>query len=155
MPVIDLLRWLTDVAKAVWSATGQRPSVTCDIQYTLPARWSPDWFHDQNGKELATGIMFEADVNLLLSNHGSVDTSIKDIYINVRYSKNRNVKLTSSLPVQQVVISPRRNWGPKSIEFSGSIWGIDKPPDVLKAELVIEPLAQRPIRKQIELIFLS
>ncbi|MBM3173110.1 MAG: hypothetical protein FJ022_03610 [Chloroflexi bacterium] len=155
MQVIDFLRWLTDVAKAVWSATGQRPSVTCDIQYTLPARWGPDWFHDQDGKELATGIMLEADINLLLSNHGSVDTSIKDIYITVRYSKNSSVKLTSGLPVQKVVISPRRNWGPKQITFYGSIWGIDKPPDFLRAELVINPLAQRPIRKQIELIFLS
>lgn len=153
MPVIDLLRWLTDVAKAVWSATGQRPRVTCDVQYVLPARWAPDWFYDQDGKELATGIMLEADVNFLLSNHGSVDTSIKDIYINVRYSKNKNVKLSSYLPVHKVVISPRRNWGPKSIKFYGSIWGIDKPPDVLRAELVIELLAQRPIIKQIELIF--
>jgi len=139
--------------RTVWLAARQRPSVTCDIRLTPQARWSPDWLQDDNGKELASGIQFEIAVNLLLANDGPVDTSMKDIYIELTYHRNKHIKLTSGLPVQEIAIAPRRSWGPKLISFSGSIWNIDKPPQDVKFQLVVEPLAQRPVRKSFYPLF--
>lgn len=151
--MFDLLARLTDIIRTVWLAARQRPSVTCDIRLTPQGWWGPDWLHDDKGKELASGIQFKIEVYFLLSNDGPVDTSIKDIYIELTYCQNKHIKLTSGLPVQTIVIAPRRSWGPKSISFYDSIWNIDNPPQDMKFQLVVEPLAQRPIRKSIYPIF--
>ncbi len=134
--MFDLLGWLTDLIRCVWLAARQRPDVTCDIRLTPQAWWGPDWLQDDNGKELASGIQFEIEVNFLLANRGPVDTSIKDVYIELTYGRNRHAELTSGLPVQKIAIAPRRSWGPKSIKFYGSIWNIDKLPQDVKFQLV-------------------
>jgi hypothetical protein len=151
--MFDLLGWLTDLIRRVWLAAMQRPDVRCDIRFTPQARWTPDWWHDDKGKDLASGIQFEISINFLLANHGPVNTSLQNLYIELTYHRNRHAKLASGLLVQEIEIAPRRSWGPKSVSFSGSIWNIDKPPQDMKFQLIVEPLGQRPVRKSIYPLF--
>jgi len=51
------------------------------------------------------------------------------------------------------MLEPRRIWGPEVIEFRGSLWDIEKPPEDLQAELIIEVVAQRSIKRKIKLYF--
>lgn len=55
--------------------------------------------------------------------------------------------------VHGVMLEPRRIWGPEVIEFRGSLWDIEKPPEDLQAELIIEVVAQRSIKRKIKLYF--
>ena len=151
----DFLGWIADTVRSAWLTARNRPRVTCDNLTAYQPRWCPDWFLDDSGNEIASGIQIEVYVNFLLANEGPVDTSIKDIYIDIEHNRNKHDQLRCPLPVQKVEIAPRRTWGPKSIEFTGSIWDVDEPSHDWKAEFVVEPLAQRPIRRKIKLYFNS
>jgi len=117
--------------------------------------------HDHKGNEIAEGIRIEVTVGFLIANNGPVDTTIKDIYISIKYNKDKSGRLTSvawqsAKDIQQKAhIMPRGIWGPKYLEFCGCLWDVYERPKDIKAELIVEPVAQKPVKKNIELFFLD
>ena len=149
-----------DVVKAGYQAARKIPQVTCDVRGVYKARWSPDFFPDESGNTIAEGIEIYTKATILLANSGSVDTTVKDAYVVCRSGKKILGQLQCRLmtkesdygpPLSGVVIEPRRIWGPETISIKGSLWDINKPPKDLEAELVIEVVAQRSIKKKIKL----
>ena len=160
MSPLDIFRLLIDVVKAGYHAARQIPQVTCDIHGVYKARWSPDSFPDESGNTIAEGIRIETAGTILLVNSGSVDTTVKDVHVVCMSGKKILGQLRCILTAKRsdyelslsgVIIEPRRIWGPKTIRIEGSLWGINEPPKDLEAELVIEVVSQRPIKKKIKL----
>jgi hypothetical protein len=155
---------ILDSFRFTYLAARNRPHVSCDNVSTFyPALWGPDYFFDIDGKEIASGIEITVHVSFLLANHGPVKTGIKDIYIEVIHNKKKKGRLEYQPDtkdkrlhlnkVQDIQIGPREPWGPCTLRFSGSIWNIDEPTKDTKAKLVIEPMTQRPLKKNIGLHF--
>jgi len=160
--MLDIFKLIMDVVKAGYQAARKIPQVTCDVRGVYKARWSPDFFPDENGDTIAKGIEISTQATILLANSGSVDTTVKDAYIVCRSGKKilghlqcRFMTKESDYgpPLSGVVIEPRRIWGPETISIRGSLWDINEPPTDLEAELVIEVVAQRSIKKKIKLYF--
>ena len=161
MSILDFFKLIIDVIKAGYQAATKIPRVTCDVRGVYKARWSPDYFPNESGDTIAEGIEIDTKVEILLDNKGSVDTTLKDAYVVVRSHKKVLGRLEHHLlnrtkeydqrRIHGIVIEPRRIWGPETIQFRGSLWDIKKPPEDLEAELVIEVVAQRPIRRKINL----
>lgn len=160
MPPLDMFRLVVDVVRAGYQTARNLPRVTCDIKGVYQARWSPDFLPDENGNTVAEGIRIETLGTILLSNSGSVDTTVKDVYVICMSGKKKLGQLQCRLTTKRsgyesslsgVILLPRRIWGPKTIGIEGSLWNISKPPEDLEAELVIEVVSQRPIRKKIKL----
>ena len=144
-----------------WLTLNKRPKVTCDIRSVYSARWHPESMHDYKGTIIGEGIRIYVIVGFLIANNGPVDTTIKDIYVDIKYNKEKSGRLISvawqsAKDVQQKAhIMPRGTWGPKQWEFEGSLWDGHVLPKNMKAELVVEPVAQRPVRREFTLFFLD
>jgi hypothetical protein len=153
MNPLDIPRTIVDVVKAGYYAARQIPRVTCDVKGLYKARWSLDSFPDESGNTIAEGIRIETAGTILLANSGSVDTTVKDIHVVCMSGKKILGQLQCDYEpsLSGVIINPRRIWGPESIRIEGSLWGINEPPEDLEAELVIEVVSQRPIKKKIKL----
>jgi hypothetical protein len=160
MSPLDILRIIVDVVKAGYQAARRIPQVTCDVKGLYKARWSPDFFPDENGSIIAEGIRIETAGTILLANSGSVDTTVKGVQVVCMSGKKILGQLECSVkskkggyapPLSGVILLPRRIWGPETIRIEGSLWGIDEPPKDLEAKLVIEVVSQRPIKKKIKL----
>jgi len=146
-----ILGQFANTIRLVWQAIKNRPQVTCDIHGVYGSRWCLDYLPEELGGN--EGILIEVPVEFLLANNGPADTTIKDVYINVRYARIKPVRF-APLPqhkIQGVEIGPRKIWGPHMVTFSGSLWNITEPPKDSRAELVVEPVAQQPVRRQIKL----
>ena len=118
------------------------------------------FFPDENGNTIAEGIRIETAGTILLANSGSVDTTVKDVHVVCMSGKKKLGQLQCRLMTKRsdyesslsaVIIKPRRIWGPETISMEGSLWNISKPPEDLEAELVIEVVSQRLIKKKIKL----
>ncbi len=140
--------------RAIWLAVRNRPQVICDIRGVFQPRWHPDWLYDDSGKVVAEGTQISVGIEFLLANNGPVDTMIKDIYIRVKW-KNEQYRLEPLLRKSAIKpeIGPRKVWGPETVEFVGTVWGMEKPPKNLKGELLVEPVAQHSLRRTIKLSF--
>jgi hypothetical protein len=158
--MLDIFRLIVDVVRAGYQAARKIPRVTCDIHGVYKARWSPDFFPDESGNTIAEGIRIETAGTILLANSGSVDTTVKHIYVVCMSGKKILGQLQCRLRTKRsdyesslsgVIIKPRRIWGPETISIEGSLWNINEPPKDLEAELVIEIVSQRPIKKKIKL----
>ena len=151
--ILSLLASLADKFLSFSQLLRHKPRVTCDIHGVFAGKWSPDFFPEEYGG--SEGIQINVPVSLLLANNGSVDTTIKDAYINVRYARNKPIRLTPietvHVKIQGAEIGPRKIWGPHMVTFIGSLWDIYEPPQDLRAELIVEPVAQKPIRRPIKL----
>ena len=150
---LDIFKSIVDVVKAGYKAARNIPHVTCDVKGLYKARWSPDSFHDENGNTIAEGIRIETAGTILLANSGSLDTTVKDVHVVCMSGKKilGQLQCDYESSLSGVIIKPRRIWGPKTIRIEGSLWGIGEPPKDLEAELVIEVVSQRPIKKKIGL----
>ena len=147
----------------LWLNVNKRPKVTCDIREVDTARWTPDLWYDEGSDDVVEGIRIKVRVGFLIANNGPVDTTIKDIYIGVKYNKGKSGRLTSddwqseqaekNILQQQTHIMPRGTWGPKELDFSGSLFDENELPMNIEAELVVEPVAHRPVRRKINLDF--
>ena len=143
----DSLWRIGDILRAVYLAARDRPQVTVDELGICQARWCPGCLSDEKGDVIAEGIDIEADIEFLLANNGPVDTSIKSIYLDIKYGKNQHCRLEHSpfypqeryfsRKVQEIEIKPRKIWGPSRLKFSGSIWNVEGPPQGLKCQLVV------------------
>lgn len=163
MGISDIVKLIIDAIKAGYHAATNRPHVICDVLGVYKARWSPDFFPGENGNTVAEGIEINTKARIRLTNEGRVDTTLKDIHIIVRSGKavlgqlpaypSRSVDKFHDKSICGAVIKPRRMWGPEVIEFRGSFWNIYELPPDLEAELVVEVVAQRPIKKKIKLYF--
>ncbi len=162
MGILDYLQLIVPSIRGVLKRLMNRPSVTCDVRGVYEAQWSPDFIPNEKGGTDAEGIEIRTKAIILLANSGPVDTTVKDAYIVCRSSKKILGQLqcrfmtTSSdygPPLSGVVIEPRRTWGPETISIRGTLWDIDEPPKDLGAELVMEVVAQRSIKKKIKLYF--
>lgn len=162
MSILDIFKLIMDVVKAGYQAARKIPQVTCDVRSVYKARWSPDFFPDESGNTIAEGIEIYTKATILLANSGSVDTTVKDAYVVCRSAKKTLGQLQCRLmtkesdygpPLSGVVIAPRRIWGPETINIRGTLWNIGELPEDLETELVIEVVAQRPIKKKIKLHF--
>jgi len=150
LSLLGLLATLTD--KFLSFLLQHKPQVTCDICGVYKAHWGPDYFPDELG--VVEGIEIRVPVNFLLANNGSVGTTIKNAYIKVRYARNKSTILSNAgirVKLQVIEIGPRKTLGPYMVKFSGSLWDVYEPPKDLRAELIVEPVAQRPIRRPINL----
>lgn len=157
---LDMFRLIVDVVRAGYQTARNLPRVTCDIKDVYQARSSPDFFPDENGNTVGEGIRIETLATILLSNSGSVDTTVKDIYVICMSGRRELGQLRCRLMTKRsgyesslsgIILLPRGIWGPKTISIEGSLWNISKPPEDLEAELVIEVVSQRPIRKKLKL----
>jgi hypothetical protein len=158
--MIDLVRSIISALHAGWVYFRNRPNVTCDIRSVNKARWEPDWIYDEEGNEIASGIRIEVVVSFLLANEGPVDTTIKDIHINIKRGRNVECRLQDSLArhlddtaQKTIEIGPRKAWGPTALRFSGSWWDVHEPTQDLSAELIVEAVAQQSVSKKIKLYF--
>lgn len=155
----DLFGLIADIFKAGYLAARNRPQVTCDVYYVSKARWYPDFIPDEHGSVIAEGITIELVVAFLLSNNGPVDTTLKDAYVVIKHNKKELGRLTHIRShfymgkIHEIEIGPRKAWGNLWLKLCGFFEDITEPSKDLKAELVIEPVAQRPVRKKIHLYF--
>ena len=117
---------------------------------------------NEKGETVDEGIEIYTKASILLANSGSVDTTVKDAYIVCRTGKKILGQLQCRFmtkgsdygpPLSGVVIEPRRIWGPETISIRGTLWDTNELPKDLEAELVIEVVAQRSIKKKIKLYF--
>jgi hypothetical protein len=161
MFVVDNIKSLVSLLWNLWLNLNKRPKITCDIRYSCPIRWYPDSW-DPNGK-LIEGISIEVTVPFLVSNNGSVDTTIKNIYVSIKYNKDKSVCLMAqhwdanwditNARAQPTQIMPRSIWGIQELEFSCFLGNVHELPIKMAAELVIEPVAQGPVRSKLELCY--
>lgn len=166
----DLFGLIADIFKAAYLAARNRPQVTCDLHGVFKARWYADYIHDDEGRIIAEGIRIELAIKILLANNGPVDTTLKDAYVVIKHDRKELCRLSHSLDRYHIKVSgkdryfdtskiygtkikSRDTWGPHRLEFGGNIWKVKELPQDLKAELIIEPVAQRPVRKKILLHF--
>jgi len=156
----DIFRVIVDVVRAGYQAARKIPQVTCDVKGLYKARWSPDFFPDEEGNIIAEGIRIETAGTILLANSGWVDTAVKGVQVVCMSGKKvlgqlecgmKSKKSGYTPPLSGLILLPRRIWGPETITIEGSLWGMDEPPRDLEAELVIEVVSQRPIKKKIKL----
>jgi len=153
---LNLFKWLVDSLLRLYLVLRNRPKIVCDHISTGPARWRPDYVPESVyytiSKEERSGVMIEVRVSFLLSNEGPVDTSIKAIYIDVKHSQGKHHHFNARLQ-EQIEIGPRKTWPVNFVEFSGTLWGVDDIPGDMEAELVVEPVAQKPVHKKLRLWF--
>ncbi len=158
--LLDVIKLLFDFLGRFYRIVTNRPKIICDKVYTSPARYQPDsvpeWLRNGSDNEETSGVEILCSVSFLLSNEGAVDTSIKDIYIDVKYidpkrSQERHGRLACVLQ-KGVVIGPRRTWSGGG-EVCGTLRGVDELPKNMETTLVIEPVSQKPVRKKIRLWF--
>lgn len=158
--LLDILRTIVDVVRAGYQAARKVPQVTCDIEGLYRARWSPDFFPDEKGNTIAEGIRIETAGAIRLANSGSVETTVKGAKVVCSSSRKtvgqlecsvRSKKTHYAPPLSGIIFMPPRIWGPETITIEGSLWGIDEPPEDLEANLVIEVVSQRPIKKKTKL----
>ena len=160
MPISDALKLIFDLFYRFYRIVTNRPKIICDEVYTSPARWKPDYIPEclRNGSanEETSGVEILCNVSFSLSNEGAVDTSIKDIYIDVKYvdpkrSQERHSRLDCAFQ-KGVVVGPRRTWSGGAV-VCGTLWGVDELPKNMETTLVIEPVSQKPVCKKIRLWF--
>jgi len=154
------LRLLVDVVKAGYQVATKMPRITCNIRSVYNARWSPDFFSDEHGNVEGEGIRIEACISILLDNSGGADTTLKDIYVVCKSHRKQLGRLScyaiakdKNRQLAGIIVEPRRIWGPETLEIVGSLWDIDRPPKDLEATLVVEVVAQRPVKKKIKFYF--
>jgi hypothetical protein len=164
MNILDPLKLIVDVIKAGYQAATKMPRITCDIRGMYASRYGPDYLPSLSGNDIeAEGIEIETHIEILLSNSGGVDTTLKDIYVLCNSRGKKLGRLSCYFREAQdkfydrdfagIVIEPRRIWGPKTLKIQGSLWNIDKPPKNMKATLVVEVVSQRPIKKRVKFFF--
>lgn len=159
----DLIRFVLDSLRNVYWVAINKPRISCSkVSSYYPAYWGPDCIWNDDGKEIASGIEIIVFVSFLLANEGPVETSIKDIYVEVvdgkrkgrlEYRPDMKGKSPVINKIQDIQIGPRKTWGPYTLRFHGSIWGMDKTSKHTKARLIVEPVAQRRVEKKINLPF--
>jgi len=156
--MLDYIKSLVGILWNLWLTVNKRPKVTFDVLGVYRAQWLPDCEHDAEGNVIAEGIRVEAKVQLLLSNSGPVDTTLKGISIRFKYNDAKiGLLLWQHWKDKDIApgarIMPRGVWGPKYLDFSNVLWDVTELPKILEAELVVEPVAQRPVRRKIKLRF--
>ena len=159
MAMLDFFRLIVDIFRAAYLAARNRPDVTCDEYYVSKAVWYPDSISDEHGNVIAEGITIELVVAFLLANNGPVDTTLKDAYVVIKHDKKKLGLLTHIRShyymgkIHEIQIGPRKAWGNLWLKLAGFLEDVTEPPKDLKAELVVEPVAQRPVRKKVDLRF--
>ena len=168
--MVDLFVLIANIFKAGYLVAINRPQVTCNLHGVFKTRWYPDYIPDEDGKTIAEGIRIELTIKFLLANNGPVDTTLKDTYVVIKHNRKELCRLKHSVDhyhmkmkdkdyyydvskIYRTQIKSRQTWGPEELKFEGNIWGMEEIPQDLKAELIIEPVAQRPVRKKITLYF--
>jgi hypothetical protein len=153
---LNLFKWLGDSLLRFYLILRNKPKIVCDHIHIQPARYTPDSVPESVYYTIdeaeRNGIAIECRVSFLLSNEGPVDTSIKAIYIDVKHSQGKHHHLNARLQ-EQIEIGPRKTWPAEWVEFNGTLWGVDDIPGDIEAELVVEPVAQKPVRRKINLWF--
>jgi len=165
MMILDIAKVAVDVFKAGYNTATNRPQITCDVHGVYAARWCLDHMPDGKGGSDAEGMLIETGATILLANSGRVDTTVKDVYVICRSGKKVLGKLRCEWqvtrmeydlqPLSGVIVEPRRVWGPNRIKIQGTLWNIRELPKDLKAELVVDVVAQRPIKRSIKLYLRS
>ena len=159
MGILDFFKWIADILQKVYLAARNRPQVTCDLHVRLfeLVRCYPVYGSDEDGKNVVDGITIVLHIKFLLANNGPVDTTLKDIYVLIKHNKKELCRLHPSLGLGEEIrgnkIEARGIWGPRRVKFEGTIWGIEELPQGLKTKLIIQPVAQRPVRKKLPRYF--
>lgn len=163
MRIWDMSHLVISAVAGIYNIATKRPRVTCDVRGVYGAKWGPDYLPDESGKTVAEGIEIYTGVEILLANNGPVDTTLQDAYVVVKSHKKvlghlrhyllRGKHKHDESYIHGIVIEPRRIWGPEHLHFRGSMWGIEEPQKDWEAELVIEVVAQRPVKRKISLYF--
>jgi hypothetical protein len=159
MGILGFFKLVADICRAAYLAVRNRPGVTCDKISAYKAIWYPDSIPDEQGNVVAEGIAIELVVSFMLTNNGPVDTTLKDTYVVVKHGKKKLGRLTHISSqyymghIHEIQIEPRKAWGYLWLKLYGFLEGITEPPEDLKAELVIEVVAQQPVKKKINLYF--
>lgn len=146
-------RLIIDAIKVGYRAARGIPRITCDVLGVYKARWGPDYFHDEKGNVIAEGMEIDTRVSLRLNNVGAVDTQVKEIYLLLKSGKKLLGRLNPlHNPLSEgIIIKPRRFWEPKTIQFRGSLWDIHEPLKGMRGELIVEVVAQRHVKRKINL----
>lgn len=142
---------LLPLLRHTWAALTNRPQVTGDTK-RLKAMWWPDYL-SLDAKWAISGITISIAGNFTLVNNGPVDTSIKDVYVEITHGR-KNLRRLECSPrdrIEKIRIGPRDVWKSGPVEFEGFISGIDKSPKSLKCKFVVEAAGQRPFRKNLKL----
>jgi len=161
---MDPVSQIVDIAKIAYQAASKMPQVQCDVRHLYNLRRSPDYMPEEiTDGATVEGIRIEAYIEILLSNAGAADTSLKDIYVECKRGRNKLGRLdchyvksayvTDDGKFAGQIIEPRRTWGPQVLQIVGTLWNINELPTDMKTTLVIEVVAQRSIKKKIKLHF--
>jgi len=157
--MIDYVRLVLSAFRQAWLVLRNRPNVTCDIRHVSGWKWYPDSVHDDQGKVIAEGIHIQGSIEFILANEGPVNTTIKGIHVEVKQRRDIPCRLNyESLCVDErienrIMIGARGTWGPISLQFGGFWLGVYELAEHPNAELVVEPVAQQPIRTKAYLHF--
>ena len=149
---------IKDVIKTFYQAWSRRPDVTCHARAVSTFDWYVDQWEDLDANPI-DGITAELSVQVLLTNNGPVSTMIKNVYIELKEGKNYLGRLgynryrDRAFKIESIEIGPRKVWGPKWLAFRGSIANLMKIPRDLKAELIVEPVAQKPVSDEVPLLY--
>jgi len=141
---------LLPLLRHTWAALTNRPQVTGDIR-RLKAKWWPAHL-SLDAERSISGIKIRIAGSFTLANNGPVDTSIKDVYMEITHGRKNLYRLECfSSRIEGIRIGPRDVWRSGSVEFVGFIPEIDEPPKSLKCKFVVEAAGQRPFRKNLKL----
>ena len=155
--VDTIIKCFVTIFWQIYLTVKKRPKITCDIRYSCQAQWYPDFWAPEG--ELLEGISIKVIVPFLIANNGPVDTTIKNIYVSLKYDEDKSVSLFAQDSdiykdkEQPTQIMPRSIWGVTKLEFSLFLANVHELPANIEAELVIEPVAHRPVRRKINLHF--
>lgn len=153
---ISGLGWLVDMAKLAWSVIANRPRLRLEIVDCSPFRWTP----------MGEGLCIFVEVEILLTNSGPVDTTVKDAFIEVYQSietyRSRKTQCrldeirfdrmhvrAGSRELRGSSIGPRSVWGPERVVFEG-FWELDTLPERWYARLTVEPIGQGHLEERFE-----
>lgn len=148
---------LVDIVKLAWSVIANRPRLRLEVVDCSPFRWTP------RGK----GLSIWVEVEILLTNSGPVETTVKDAFIEVYQSIEtyRRGKIqcrldelrfdtmevrAGLLELRGSSIGPRKMWGPKRVVFKG-FWEVDTLPETWYARLIVEPIGQGRLEERFKL----
>ena len=143
----------------LWAIVNNRPRVTFDVLSVYRAEWYPDWMHDEKGNVIGEGIGINCKFEVIVSNHGPVDTTLKDIHVHLKYDDAKTGRLLWQHRKDKDIapgarVMPRSVWGPHHLYFNVTLWNVTELPQITEAELVIEPVAHKPVRRKVKLWFL-
>ena len=142
---------LLERIERIWVRIRNEPHVTGDAK-RLKAKWWPDSL-SLDDEHSTSGIKIRIATSFTLANDGPVDTSIKDIYMEIIHGRKNLCRLECHPAdrIKGITIDRRRVWESDHVEFDGFIPEIDEPPKSLKCKFVVEAAGQGPFRKNLKL----